>query len=466
MDIQNNKKNIFWGAFAISFIFLFNPNVAIIDPLPDMIGYLILSLALSKIAMINETLYDAKRSFEKLIILDVGKLITIFWVFGIDAASERETSLLLWSFVFGILEILFAIPAYVKLFDGLSSLGDFYPNDSIHGKKKSRKRSYTDELKSFSIFFIILKAVFTCLPEVTALNSSVYSEGSVLSGMYRYINVIRGLCILPVFIVGIIWLIFACKYFFRVSRDTNFVRAVNEAYAQRQITKAGAFVIKDIKIASAFMVIAAVFSFDFTLDGVNLLPDIIVVFSLAIALFYFSKTVRIKKGFAVTSFVLFSVVTILEDVARYYFAKNFYYNAIDKSKEAFGFYLLTVIAVAAEGILLVIVYFAVARALKSVVAEHSGFVLGREIESEAERRQISVVQARLNKNFLRLSDFAVLCALADTFASLYGAFYAYLNKNFGWVSLVSGACGLLLIGMTVKAVGELKEAVQTKYMLE
>ena len=143
MDIQNNKKNIFWGAFAISFIFLFNPNIAIIDPLPDMIGYFILSLALSKIAMINETLYDAKRSFEKLIILDVGKLITIFWVFGIDAASERETSLLLWSFVFGILEILFAIPAYIKLFDGLSSLGDFYPNDSIHGKKKSRKSHFS-----------------------------------------------------------------------------------------------------------------------------------------------------------------------------------------------------------------------------------------------------------------------------------------------------------------------------------
>ena len=115
--LAKKEKNfkIFWGAFAIAFVFLFNPNVAIIDPLPDLIGYLILSLALSRVAMINETLYDAKRSFERLVVLDAGKLIAIVWTFGIEAASERDTSLLLWSFVFGVLEVLLAIPAYVKL---------------------------------------------------------------------------------------------------------------------------------------------------------------------------------------------------------------------------------------------------------------------------------------------------------------------------------------------------------------
>ena len=73
---------------------------------------------------------------------------------------------------------------------------------------------------------------------------------------------------------------------------------------------------------------------------------------------------------------------------------------------------------------------------------------------------------QLGKNFLRLSDFAAVCVLADLFASLYGAFYAFLDKNFGWMSLISVACTLLLIGMTVKAVSELREGVQTKYMLQ
>ena len=151
---------------------------------------------------------------------------------------------------------------------------------------------------------------------------------------------------------------------------------------------------------------------------------------------------------------------------RYYFADNFYYNAITKNGEAFGVYLGTVIAVALEGVMLIIVYVVFARALRSVVSEHTGYVLGKEINTDGEKKQILAVQERLNKNFAVLADFAIICALADTFASLYGAFYAFLNKNFGWMSLISISCCLLFVGMTVKAVSELKEAVQTKYMLE
>ena len=77
------KKQISWGLFAIAFVFLFNPNIAIIDPLPDFFGYIILSVALTKLAMINESIYEAKRAFDRMIIVDIGKIIAIFWIFGI-----------------------------------------------------------------------------------------------------------------------------------------------------------------------------------------------------------------------------------------------------------------------------------------------------------------------------------------------------------------------------------------------
>ena len=163
---------------------------------------------------------------------------------------------------------------------------------------------------------------------------------------------------------------------------------------------------------------------------------------------------------------MFAIATLAEDYLRYYFADNFYYNAINKNGEAFGYYLATVIAVAIEGLLLVLVYIAMSRALKAVVSEHTGYVLGKEIESDGEKKQILVVQKRLNKNFSKIIDFAIICALADTFSSLYGAFYAFLNKSLGWMGLLSIICGLMLIGVTVRATSELKEAVQTKYMLE
>ena len=276
----------------------------------------------------------------------------------------------------------------------------------------------------------------------------------------------RAFCAIPIFFVGIAWLVSVIKYFVRISKDKVFVNAVNAEYSQKELTKIGAFVIKDVKIATFFMILASVFSIDFDLDGINILPDILVVASLGLSLFYFSKTAKIKKGFCIGAFVIFAFVTVLEDYSKYYFDDNFYYNAISKNGEAFGAYLVTVVAAAIEGLMLALILAAMAKAIRSVVVQHTGYVLGKEIESEGEQKQIAVVQARLNKNFSRLIDFAVVCALADTFGSLYGAFYAFLNKNFGWMSLLSIICGLLLVGMTVKAVSELKEAVQTKYMLE
>jgi hypothetical protein len=196
------------------------------------------------------------------------------------------------------------------------------------------------------------------------------------------------------------------------------------------------------------------------------LPDIVVIIALGISLFYFSKTAKLKKPFVLVSFALFAVATLFEDFVRYYFVENFYYNAIEKNHEAFVMYLVTVIAVAIEGLMLVLVYLSVAKSLKTVISEHTGYVVGKEINSEGEQKQILAVQRGLNKNFYALADVAILCALAETFTSLYGAFYAFLNKNFGWMSLISISCGLILVGMTVKAVSALKEAVQTKYMLE
>ena len=460
------KKQISWGLFAIAFVFLFNPNIAIIDPLPDFFGYIILGIALAKLAMLNEHIYEAKRAFERMIIVDIGKIVAIMWVFGIDAVSEQNTSLLLWSFVFGVLEILFAIPAYVKLFEGLSTLGNFHSNFSIHGTSKKSQKSYTQKIKSFCIFFVVFKAVLTCLPELSVLGTVSYDETSSFSFLYRYIGVMRGFCFIPVLIVGIVWLVFAIKYFLRIKSDVEFVSELNEEYSNKRLTKAGMFAIRDVKIATLFFGLASVLTLDFTFENVNILPDILVVAALAISLFYFSKVAKIKKKLVIAFLVSYSVVTVFKEWLRFYFFDNFYYNAINKNSEAFYIYITIVATVAIEGVLLVIVYATMAKAITPVIKEHTGYVLGKEIHSEAEQKQIGEIHKRLHKNFSVLTDFVAICVLADLFNSLYGAFYAFLDKNFGWMSIISVASGLLLVGMTVRAISELREGVQTKYMLQ
>ena len=460
------KKQIPWGLFIIASIFLFNPNIAIFDFLPDFIGYIILSIALTKLAMINDHLYEAKRAFDRLIIIDVGKILAILWVFGMTFGEEQNSSLLLWSFVFGVLEILFAIPAFVKLFEGLSTLGDFYTNSSIHGSKRENGKSYTQKIKSLTSVLIVFKAVMTVLPELSVLETMTYDETSKFVSLYRYIGVMRGFCFIPVLIIGIVWLVRAVKYFSRIRADKTFVKEVDDEYSSKKITRSGLFIVRDVKIATLFLVLGSILSLDFIFENVNIVPDILVVPFFALSLFYFSKVSKIKKKFAIVSLVIFSILTIVEECLRFYFFDEFYYNAINKNGEAFYTYVFMVAAIALKGILLVVVFVAMSKVIKTVVADHTGYVLGREIHSEVEQNQILEIHKRIGKNFSNLSDFAAVCVLADLCASLYGAFYAFLDKNFGWISLISVACTLLLVGKTVKAVSELREGVQTKYMLQ
>ncbi len=459
-------EKIPWFAMALSFVFIFNPNISIVDVFPDIFGYIILSLSLVKLSMVCEGLEDARRAFEKMILIDGGKILALLWVFGIDATSERNSSLLLWSFVFAVLETAFLAPSFVKLFDGLSELGNFHDNTAVTSSKKVGGQSYTDKLKNFTVFFIIFKAVLAFLPELVDLTNSSYNENSLFFGMYRYIGVIRGLCVMPVLAVGIVWLIRSLKYFSRIMADKTFCNSVESVYREKIMPKDGIFTIRNVKIATWFFVAAAILTMDFKLDGVNIFPDIVVIAFMIPALVYFRKSTKISVKAPAIMMGLYALSAILSNLADTYYQSNYTYNAMEKSSEAFATYLFYVGTVALHGIIFVILLSVVFREIRKVVQAHTGYVCGKEINSEGEQARILEVQNDLNKNFLRVLDVAVIYVASDILCSLYGAFYAFMDKNMGWFAVINIICAIIFIAMTVRAVSELREAVQTKYMLE
>lgn len=456
-----------WSAIALAFCFLFNPYISIVDPLPDFIGYIILSTALVKLSMLSEGIAEARRAFEKMILIDGAKLLALIWVFGIDAASERNSSLLLWSFVFGLLEVAFLAPSFAKLFDGFGELGNFHVNTSIHGSKYINGKSHTEKLKSLSVFFVVFRAVMTLLPELSALGSTSSIENSNAIDLYRYIGVMRGFCFIPALVVGICWLVRGIRYISRIRRDTAFCESVATAYREKIIPKEGIFVIRNVKIATWLFLAAMALTIDIKLDDVNILPDILVLAALVPAFIYLSKSTKVNKtSLAVTAvlYALTSVLTVLTEV--YYEEKYITYNAMARSSEAFGGYLVYVGSVALHGIVLICLLASWCSAYKRVIEAHTGYVRGKEIESEGERARIAEVHKELGRGFGWMIDAAILYVLSDVAYALYGAFYAFLNKNFGWLGLVNLACGVLFVAMVLKALGELREAVETKYMLE
>ncbi len=451
-----------WLRLALGFIFIVNPNISIIDPLPDFIGYIIICSALSRLSMIGATLADAKRSFEKMILIDAGKLLSLIWVFAVDTSAARSSTLLLFTFGLGILEAIFLIPSYIKLFKGISDLGDYYTNTSVHSRAAGAKLSVTERMRNFSVFFVIFKVAMTLLPELSDLGN----QSPVAVSLYRYIGVMRLLCAVPVLILGVIWLCRMIKYFMNIAEDEPFNRCLEELYINGVLPKQGKFVIKYVRTASWLLTVGAVLTLDLMLDGINLTPDALVSVFIGLSLVFFAKASKLKTKGITVMLVLYGLAAIATQVLEYSFAARYTYNALDSDFGAFTLYMSGTVMCAVQGVLLVCLLGIFFSQVKRVIEEHTGYVAGREINTEGERVQIAELHGELNRGFTYVVNAAMLYVLSDVTASLYGVFYSFMRKNLGVLGTVNVLCGVLFVAAVVRALGDLRYAVQTKYMLE
>ena len=171
---MNNKvdkkisKTMGIGLISWGFLFFFLPDFTVLDLFPDLIGYLLISAGLSKFADLYEEFSEAKKMFNRLCLLGIAKLLSVFMVFGVSDGADRPTTILIAIFVIGTAEIIMSIPAYINLFDGLTYMGTRHDSVTVFRKpkeKKEKKRSYTDRIKRSTLVFVIWKNVLAILPD-------------------------------------------------------------------------------------------------------------------------------------------------------------------------------------------------------------------------------------------------------------------------------------------------------------
>ena len=394
IDNEKGKSIISFPLMVIAALFLFNPNVAIVDPLPDFIGYILLCFALSRIANIHETLEGAFSAFKKMIFIDCGKFFVMLWVFGMTVPSERNSSILLWSFAFAVLDCIFLIPAYRKLFDGITQLGYLYENSSVFGK--NRRISYTGAARVVTYVFVSVKAVFSFLPELADLTNTSYDE--TVSGtlnLYRYIGLMRGMAVIPMLTVGLVWLGLIIAYFHRICKDGDLQNALYEKYEKDVRPLVGLFIRRGFSTATLMAIIALCFTVDLRLEDVNVLPDFVVAIFFALAFIYIGRHNGQTKKSWIPSTVVYFITALSASVCEYIFFKKYYYGAIIKSDEARAFYVVFVILDVLKSSAFVWVLLQLYRELSKMIFLHTGFVLGRTQEGDAESKLVSEVHSEL-----------------------------------------------------------------------
>ena len=457
--MRAKKPSVGLGWVFVACLFLFNANITVFDLLPDFIGYILLCRAFFKLADLNESIGVAVSAFRRMILVDLGKYLAILWIFGMSVPGERNSSILLWTFVFSVLEMIFLIPAYVKLFGGIVELGYFYPNTTILKREGVEEKSRTEKMRNFTVIFVIVKAVLTVLPEFADLTNAGYDEMSGVVHLYRFIGLMRAMTMIPVIVVGWIWLVRMISYFRRLRRDRPLMEALAQKYATDIQPKVGLFAKRNVRYASALLLLAFCLTLDFRLEGQNYLPDFLASIFFLCAFIYLNKALAQRRWSGVLVAVAHFAVSLFSAIVEYLFYDRYSLSSLIKNVSAMKLYNCLLAGNFLKYFLFLLLTLLAVLQLRSVIRAHTGYVVGREVMDRNEQKMISVLHRELDVSFWIVMVCAVLYVFSDVC-------YDCLVPTFEWIYMIVLLVGVVCIAFLARALFALKDAIATKYMLE
>lgn len=403
--------------FILASVFLFNPVVSIIDVLPDFFAYLFLMIALSKAKYLFDNIGDAYDALKKMLIISFFKTVCIFTLPFVD-----ETMALVFSFTFGMVEIIYAIPAFTRLFDSLS-----YASLRDVGNDMLVKNS--DRIKRVTIAFFIAKTVLASLPDATALSFNDVGQMTLIE--FRPMLFIVSSFFSLIF--GIIWIVFWSKYFSGFFKRGEFANKIDEEFCEKILPKKSMLTSKDFITALLIMAVGGFFVFDFCIGYVNIINDGVFSIFLSIALLFLLKRKRIDSKPLLYFFFGVSFLHIVFSVLETVFTVK-YFNLYDirsmmTNSDAEDMYLIVEIFAVLSSVFFVFVVllmlWLVRKYSLSTVKENKSFFSERRIDDFSKEYLL-----QLNKKSIFTLMFALLCAgfyIFYAFSKMYFDFLIVIN---------------------------------------
>lgn len=341
--------------FVLSALFLFNPLVSIFDIFPDFIGYFLLMKAFSDASYVYDNASETHDALKKMGIISVIKVVCLIILPNTDA-----TMALVFSFTFAILEVMYGIGAFQKLFDTTSFICLRCDEDRFVAKSEG--------LKKFTIGFFITRIVCATVPDLFTLFLS--DPQNAWKARFRTLAFVFAVAL--ALIVGIIWFVRFVSFFKKtLTDDVN--SKIKSAFVEEMKDRQTVFFSKDFIFAIGILLISMIFAIDFSVDNVDLLFDFILAPLVLIAYKFLSKKGHIGKGKWEKLLVISSVLHFVVSVANVVFNARFFKIHISTStlraESARADYLPVRILTAVESIAFVVIAILILHLIRKYATE-------------------------------------------------------------------------------------------------
>ena len=441
------------GYILIGIIFLMNPNVSVIDVLPDFIGYFFILKALWKVSAMYPHFRDASDAFRKLAFASVIKTV-IFPVIFIVAPSEM-TWLLVLSFVFALVEIFYSVVGFSKLYEGI-----YYSAERGAGSKLFV--GY-DDSRLFTVVYACFKPIAAFIPELSLLSGGGY--GTVTeNGVADYSGMRIPLMIVTLMIslvVAIAWYVKTRRYFKNLLADNEYITSLCEKYESFRVRNPHIIDRRAVMSAVALFSLGAFAAIELKLDGINYIPNFIA------GAFFIAAFIRLRKIFptlmrvGIFASAAYSLISAIGWGFSIFFTSSY---IVSNSKElgmAVGYgqqvaaylssnekitnhFTLLCVLIALEALAFAVLLIIIARTLRGCLMRHGGrpiYELG-----QVHDRHVLLRSTRTERFFIALSAifgiFSAFLAVAQTLlvTTDYSLWVIDMIVRIAWACLFMHTC--------------------------
>ena len=386
------------GYITIGVIFLFNPMISLLDVLPDFIGYIFILVSIYKLADMTNLMDKIHRHILYLTAVSIARL-----VLSIVLVADDKVLSLIFVFVFAIIDAVFMISVFNKIFDGIEDIGMRFPNESVFIK--------LPEVKTFGTVFAIVRSLFTLIPEFRHLAMTDY-EGEILStemlgrADYSYMLIILNVAVVT--LVGLAWLGMTIGYLNRVRKDNGFIKSISEYYTNVILADNKRFVIRRIMISMIMIMTGFVFLIDIFFGNVDVLPDFIGGLFILTAFIFMRKENNIKRSLIFIS-IAYIQPTIANWILRVLFAGNEYHITHLQHSDVLAQYLTLIVLSLISSLFLAFMFFSINKIFTGMINDMVGIEHEAHFTRLIEQQKESILKkTQANKLILFVSiAFAV-----------------------------------------------------------
>ena len=480
---------ILTGAF-----FLFDPYIGIIDLMPDCIGYLLFFLGLYRFADLDERLGAALKGARNLALVGVARWIATFLAFGFVSPAEQPVFMLLALFTLAVLDCIVLIPMWKQFCGGLLYMGSRYDATAMFDRRKIGGKSgvynMVERYTAVSAVFFVLHEALAVLPELTVLT---HEKGGAELGQgthyYDFVGLFRGLGILISLALGIVWLILTIRFIHKLKSDKPFFEKLADKYRTDILTRHDMWAMRAVRASMICLITATVFSLDFYLDGVNMLPDLLVAVMLFLSV-WFIRPYTGKNPLLLLSIVALGAASVIPWFMQ--IRKDFVWSDtmdIFRQEEVYARWQTMVVWQVICAVLFILTFALILRSLYRMIKRYTGVHVFRENTAYAEERTESIHKL-IRKKLIAVMVCAGLVALStlihwgvvpyladlditsliggsantvNTADTLITTVIQVLTEGYWFIDLCFGGA---LIAVTAAAAGEISEQMEYSYMMK